>query len=142
MRSAPWDLTTRSGTTRRSSRPQARAVSQPACDPTAACRVAGVALRTSTSFSIPCARSRFAVTGPTPHKASIGRSCRKASIRSGAMTVSPSGLRQPDAIFARNLLGATPADAVSPVSSRMARFSRRATSTPRTSPQLFSLTSR
>ena len=54
-----------------------------------------------------------AVTGPTPHNASTGSFCRKRSIRSGAMTVRPSGFFQPDAIFARNLLGATPADAVS-----------------------------
>ena len=31
------------------------------------------------------------------------------------MTVRPSGFFQPDAILARNLLGATPAEAVSPV---------------------------
>jgi len=33
-------------------------------------------------------------------------------------------LRQPDAIFARNLFGATPADDVRPVASRIAVFSR------------------
>jgi hypothetical protein len=58
------------------------------------------------------------------------------------MTVSPSGFCQPDAIFARNLLGATPADAVSPVASRIAPFSRSATRMPSTSPQAFSVTSR
>ena len=60
----------------------------------------------------------------------------------GAMTVRPSGLRQPEAILARNLLGATPADAVRPVCSRMASFIRLATSTPSGSPQPFSVTSR
>ena len=43
------------------------------------------------------------------------------------MTVRPSGFFQPDAIFARNLFGATPADAVRPVASRMRAFSRCAT---------------
>ena len=36
-------------------------------------------------------------------------------MRSGAITVRPSGFCQPDAILARNLFGATPADAVRPV---------------------------
>ena len=75
--------------------------------------------RTSTSLSMPCARSLRAVTGPTPHKASTGSPCRKCSTRSGATTVRPSGFCQPDAIFARNLFGATPADAVSPVAARI-----------------------
>ena len=92
--------------------------------PTAARRTSGSAVRTSTSRSMPRARSRFAVTGPTPHSASTGSCCRNDSIRSGATTVRPSGLRQPEAIFARNLLGATPADAVRPVVSRIAAFSR------------------
>ena len=86
--------------------------------------------RTSTSFSMPCARSRAAVTGPTPHSASIGSPCRKRSTRSGAMTVSPSGFCQPEAILARNLFGATPAEAVRPVSSRMRAFNRSATVRP------------
>ena len=34
-------------------------------------------------------------------------------MRSGAITVRPSGFCHADAIFARNLFGATPADAVS-----------------------------
>ena len=57
--------------------------------------------------------------GPTPHSASTGRPWRNDSMRSGAMTVSPFGFFQPDAILARNLLGATPADAVRPVVSRI-----------------------
>ena len=68
-----------------------------------------------------------AVTGPTPHSASTGSCCRNGSTRSGLITVRPSGFFQPDAIFARNLFGATPADAVSPVSARMRAFSRCAT---------------
>ena len=60
-------------------------------------------------------------------------------MRSGATTVRPSGLRQPDAIFARNLFGATPAEAVSAVVSRIAAFNRFATSTPSVSPHAFSV---
>ena len=73
---------------------------------------------------MPRARSLRAVTGPTPHSASTGSCCRNGSTRSGLITVRPSGFFQPDAIFARNLFGATPADAVSPVSARMRSFSR------------------
>ena len=58
------------------------------------------------------------------------------------MTVRPSGFCQPDAIFARNLLGATPADAVRPVWSRILAFSRSATVRPRASPQALTVTSR
>ncbi len=54
----------------------------------------------------------------------------------------PSGFFQPDAVFARNLFGATPAEAVNSVSSRMRRLIRRATSTASGSPQEFSVTSR
>ena len=91
---------------------------------------------------MPRSRSRAAVTGPTPHSASTGSFCRKCSTRSGAITVRPSGFFQADAIFARNLFGATPADAVSPVASRIAAFSRCATALPSGSPQAFSVTSR
>ena len=72
-------------------------------------------VRTSTSRSMPRARNFFAVTGPTPHSASTGSCCRNGSTRSGGITVRPSGFFHPDAIFARNLFGATPADAVRPV---------------------------
>src|SRR2546430_14582009 len=58
------------------------------------------------------------------------------------MTVKPSGFFQPDAIFARNLFGATPADAVSCVSSRMRCLMRFATAVPSVSPHAFSVTSR
>ena len=58
------------------------------------------------------------------------------------MTVSPSGFRQPEAILARNLFGATPADAVRPVFSRIALLIARATAMPSVSPQAFSVTSR
>ena len=50
---------------------------------------------------------------------STGSGVRKASTWCGRSTNCPSGLRQSDAILARNLLGATPAEAVSRVSSRI-----------------------
>ncbi len=58
------------------------------------------------------------------------------------MTVRPSGLRQAEAIFARNLFGATPADAVKPVRSWMVALIRLATFMPSGSCQAFSVTSR
>ena len=58
------------------------------------------------------------------------------------MTVRPSGFFQLDAILARNLFGATPADAVRLVSSRMRSLSLLATSMPRGSSHAFSVTSR
>ena len=58
------------------------------------------------------------------------------------MTVRPSGFFQPDAIFARNLFGATPAETVSRVASLTCALSRFATAMPSGSPQAFSVTSR
>src|SRR5438445_8552793 len=63
-------------------------------------------------------------------------------MRSGLITVSPSGFFQPEAIFARNLFGATPADAVNAVSARIRSFSRRATVVASGSPHELSVTSR
>ena len=91
---------------------------------------------------MPRARSFFAVTGPTPQSASTGSCCRNGSTRSGLITVRPSGFFQPDAIFARNLFGATPADAVSPCRSRIRAFRRFATRVASGSPHAFSVTSR
>ena len=96
----------------------------------------------STSFVRPCARSLRAVTGPTPHSASTGSLRRNGSTRPGGTTVRPSGLSSADATLARNLFAATPADAVSPVSSRICRFSRRATGVANGSPHAFAVTSR
>ena len=56
-----------------------------------------------------------AVFCPTPGIFSIGKPCRKAAILGGGSTNCPFGLRQSEATFARNLFGAMPADAVSPV---------------------------
>ena len=91
---------------------------------------------------MPRSRRRLAVTGPTPHNASTGSLCRNCSTRSGAITVRPSGFFHADAIFARNLFGATPADAVRPVAFLISAFSRCATDRPSVSPHAFSVTSR
>ena len=48
-----------------------------------------------------------------------GSGMRNRSTWCGLMTKQPSGLRQSEAIFARNLFGATPAEAVRFVSSRI-----------------------
>src|SRR3954468_16676126 len=58
------------------------------------------------------------------------------------MTVRPSGFFQPEAILARNLLGATPADAVRPVAEVISCLIRLATVCPSVSPHTFSVTSR
>ena len=58
------------------------------------------------------------------------------------MTVRPSGFFQPEAIFARNLFGATPAETVRAVVSFTCALRRRATSMPSGSPHAFSVTSR
>ena len=142
MRSEPDDFAVRFGVTGRSSTPSASRRSQSVRLPTARCSTWGSAVRTSTSRTIPSARSRFAVTGPTPHSASTGRRCRNASTRSAGMTVRPSGLSQSEAIFAKNLLGAAPAETVSSTSSRIHCFSRRATVVASGSSQRLRVTSR
>ena len=58
------------------------------------------------------------------------------------MTVRPSGFFHPEAILARNLFGATPADAVRPVADAISCLIRRATVWPSVSPHTFSVTSR
>src|ERR1700752_5098260 len=135
--SLPHDFAARFGTTGRSSTPSASRRSQSIWLPTASRRVPSSADRTSIRRLMPLSRRRVAVTGPTPHRASTGSRCRNSSTRSGGMTVKPSGFFHADAIFARNLFGATPADAVRPVVSRICAFRRWATTRPRPSPQAF-----
>ena len=75
----------------------------------------------------PSRRSRAAVAGPTPHSASTGLGCRKASSSPGATTTTPAPGRTPDrlavglaaseASLATSLDVATPTDADSPSSS-------------------------
>ena len=68
------------------------------------------------------ATRRACVASPCRRPAGVppAAASRKASTSCGLTTNRPSGLRKSDAILARNLLGATPADAVSCVSSRIA----------------------
>ena len=62
----------------------------------------------------------FSVTLPTPGILPKGRVSKKAMTLCGGRTNCPFGLRQSDAIFAKNLFGAMPAEAVRPVSAKMA----------------------
>ncbi len=59
------------------------------------------------------------MTLPTPGTLFTGNGVRNASTRCGRITNWPSGLRQSEAILARNLFGAIPADAVNSVSARI-----------------------
>ena len=111
----PDDFAARFGSTGRSSMPSAswRSQSAMAADRLAQQRSIGGA-HVDQPLDAALAQSRRGHR-PTPHSASTGSCCRNGSTRSGAITVRPSGFFQPEAIFARNLFGATPADAVSPV---------------------------
>ena len=60
--------------------------------------------------------SRAAVTCPMPWNFLMGRLPRKDSASDCSMTVSPSGFWKSEAVLARNLFGATPAEQVRPVS--------------------------
>ena len=64
---------------------------------------------------MPSACSFRAVTGPdAPQRIDRQLLQERARRAPGGITVSPSGFFHPEAIFARNLLGATPAEAVRP----------------------------
>ena len=107
-------------------RAPAAAASRRGCRPPRGARAdRPCARRPAVRCRVPAACGRS--PGRRPTSASTGSCCRNGSTRSGLITVRPSGFFQPDAIFARNLFGATPADAVRPVSARMRSFSRRAT---------------
>ena len=82
------------------------------------------------------------VTLPTPGRRPTGSGDRNVSTSPGWMTKSPSGLRQSEAIFARNLFGATPAEAVRCSSWRIWSRIARATRVAVAKPILFSVTSR
>ena len=68
--------------------------------------------------------------GPRPRAGGAADGRRKAASSPGLTSTSPSGFSRSEAIFATNLFGATPADAVSPTSSRIRALIRRAISTP------------
>ena len=121
VRSTERDLRTRWGCTGRSSFPRARSKRRCPNTPKRSVSVGRSRARRSSQLRSPRRWSFSAVRGPTPKSFSTGRRRTKASTSSGFRTKSPSGLRQSLAIFARNLLGATPAETVSPSSSRTAR---------------------
>ncbi len=64
---------------------------------------------------MPRSCNRFSVTLPTPQIFETGNGASISTLFASVMTVSPSGLFKSDASLAKNLLGATPTEAVSPV---------------------------
>ena len=111
--SQPIDLRSGFGVTGRSSSPNESRRSVSAQLPTALRRTSSSAVRTSRAADPGGAQPARGHRPDAPQR--VHRQLwRNRSTRSGAMTVSPSGFFQPDAIFARNLFGATPADAVRP----------------------------
>ena len=76
---------------------------------------------------MPSASSLPCITLPTPGMRPTGSGVRKAWTWCGRITHRPSGLFQSEAILARNLFGATPAEAVSAVTWRI--FARIASAT-------------
>ena len=118
VRSVLTDLRIRSGLTGRSSFPRDSWCS----------RVPNLPNRRTNSLVLICCRSPqvctsialsfLAVTEPTPNILFTGSLTMNSSISSGVTVNWPSGLFQSDAIFARNLLGAMPAEMVIPTSSR------------------------
>lgn len=85
---------------------------------------------------------RLAVTAPTPLKRRTGSRATKAATSSGGTTNKPSGLLMPEATFAMNLLGPTPADAARFVSCLIADRMCRARIVPDGGPSSGSVTSR
>lgn len=82
------------------------------------------------------------VTFPTPGKRPTGSGNKRESTSAGWMTNRPFGFFQSDAILARNLFGATPAEAVRLRSARICWRMTRATSVAAGSLVLFADTSR
>ncbi len=78
--------------------------------------------------AMPSAARSFAVALPTPHSRVIGSGARNSASPPSSTTTRPSGLRRSEATLAMNLLAASPAEAVSPVSPRMRRLISRTAS--------------
>src|SRR5439155_12071052 len=91
---------------------------------------------------MPSFSSFSSVTLPTPGKRPTGSGNRNVPTSSGWITKSPSGFRQSEASLARNLFGATPADAVRLSSWRICSRIALATRVAVGKPVLFSVTSR
>ena len=67
----------------------------------------------------PTASSSSPFLRPSPGSRLMESGASVSTTRSGATTVSPSGLSRSDAIFATSLFGATPTEALRPVRSRI-----------------------
>ena len=89
--------------------------------------------------SLASASSSF---GPTPHSRRTGSGARNAASVPGGTTTRPSGLRMSEATLATSFEVATPTEAVSAVSSRIACFSLRAIVSPEPSARALPVTSR
>jgi len=74
----------------------------------------------------PYSARTVAVFSPTPHNREIGSGSRNSTSVPGSTTTSPSGLRRSLAIFATSFVVATPTDAVSRTSPRIASLIARA----------------
>ena len=140
--SAEMDLVGLSGTTSFSSIPRAssykRRPKRPNCSSSSD---NSRPLKSATALIINLA-SFSSVTLPTPGTRPTCRGKRNPSTSSGWMTKSPSGFLQSEASFAKNLFGATPADAVRFNSSLICCRIVRATSVAVANAVLFCVTSR
>ena len=108
--------------------PRASCCSQSASEPTASRSSAGIG-GAHVHQLLDAARAQLA-RGHRARRPTARRPAAPAGSARRARARSPSGRRasaSPDAILARNLFGATPADAVSPVAARISSLSRRAT---------------
>ena len=94
--------------------------------PMAARRRSGGQAATSPMVWKPSDSSRSALLGPTPQMRLNGRGARVSASLPGGITVRPSGFSRSLASLARNLFGATPTLAVSPVSLLMRSLMSRA----------------
>ena len=113
--SAPIDFGSCHGSTGRSSIPWASSQRWAPSAPRRASRRTGPGAASSPIVRAPGRSSRSAA-GPPPTAGGSAGSRRNAASWPGATSTRPSGFSRSDAIFARNLFGATPADAVRPTS--------------------------
>ncbi len=81
-------------------------------------------------MATPSFASASSIFGPTPQSRRTGSGARKAASVPGGTTTRPSGFCMSEAILATSFEVATPTEAVSPVSSRIAALSFRPISTP------------
>ena len=91
---------------------------------------------------MPMELRRSTALGPMPHSRPTSIGGRSTSTLSGSITVSPSGLFMSEASLARNLFGATPTEAVRPVSEAMRCLRRMPISVAGPSSRMLPVTSR